>query len=292
MTDMPKKIHSAGFVDPDVLCVRPIGLRRFDSDFIAVTVAGEAFFVMKELGISSPVKEISLVYVPAGKKHIYDPKDRKHWKNFWVLFDHDSVASAFRNLLPKPGITSLNGLKQIRRHWEKMILCTLEQYDSADDHAFCMLHNILYEVSTLTVSSDMNSHSAATRHTLDEMHSNLREAELNFEKIAMNHGICLDTLRKRFKKETRLSLHQYFIQLKINAAKTMLANLSYNVSDIAGFLGFEDPYYFSRLFKRKTGVSPKKFRDDLARERPGAGKENGSIPQAGAPRFESKVSPI
>ena len=262
-----KKINSAGFVDPDILCVRPIGLRRFDSDFIAVTVAGEAFFLMKDLGISSPVRDISLVYVPAGKSHIYDPRDRKYWKNFWVLFQHDAVASAFRNLLPKPGITRLRGLKNIRQHWEKMVLCTLEQYDSADDHAFCMLHNILYEVSTLTVTSDKNAPSAATRNTLDVMHSNLREAELNFEKIALNHGICLDTLRKRFKKETRVSLHQYFIQLKINAAKTMLANLSYNVSDIAGFLGFEDPYYFSRLFKSKTGLSPKKFRQDLAGKR-------------------------
>ena len=292
MTNISKKIHSAGFVDPDILCVRPIGLRRFDSDFIAVTVAGEAFFVMKELGISSPVKEISLVYVPAGKKHIYDPKDRKLWKNFWVLFDHDAVASAFRNLLPKPGITTLSGLKQIRSHWEKMILCTLEQYDSADDHAFCMLHNILYEMSTLAVVSDTNTPSAATRNTLDVMHSNLREAELNFETIAMNHGICLDTLRKRFKKETRVSLHQYFIQLKINAAKTMLSNLSYNVSDIANFLGFEDPYYFSRLFKRKTGVSPKKFRDDLARKRPRSGKKTRAIYRAEAVEFESNVSPF
>jgi AraC-like DNA-binding protein len=292
MRDISKKIHSAGFVDPDILCVRPIGLRRFDSDFIAITVAGEAFFVMKELGISSPVKEISLVYVPAGKKHIYDPRNRKNWKNFWVLFDHDAVASAFRNLLPKPGITTLSGLKQIRRHWEKMILCTLEQYDSADDHAFCMLHNILYEANTLAVTSDTNTPSAATRNTLDVMHSNLREAELNFETIAMNHGICLDTLRKRFKKETRVSLHQYFIQLKINAAKTMLANLSYNVSDIAVFLGFEDPYYFSRLFKRKTGVSPKKFRDELARKRPGSSYESGSMPPSATALFGNKLSPI
>jgi AraC-like DNA-binding protein len=264
MTTLTKKIYSAGFVDPDILCVRPIGLRRFDSDFIAVTVTGEAFFLMKDLGISFPVREISLVYVPAGKSHIYDPQDRKYWKNFWVLFEHNAVAAAFRNLLPKPGITRLSGLKNIRQHWEKMVLCTLEHYDSADDHAFCMLHNILYEVSTLSITSDTNSPSAATRNTLDMMHSNLREAELNFEKIAMNHGICLDTLRKRFKKETRVSLHQYFIELKINAAKTMLANLSYNVSDIAIFLGFEDPYYFSRLFKSKTGLSPKKFRENLS----------------------------
>jgi AraC-like DNA-binding protein len=73
----------------------------------------------------------------------------------------------------------------------------------------------------------------------------------------------VNTLRKKFKRETNVSLHQYFIGLKINAAKIMLSNLSYHIFDIAGFLGFEDPYYFSRLFKSKTGVSPKKYRESL-----------------------------
>lgn len=262
-----KKIYSAGFVDPEILCVRPFGLRKFDVDFIAITVAGEAYFLIREMGISSIVNKISIVYVPAGIKHVYDPRDRKNWVNFWVLFDHDAVESAFGTLLPSPGVTPLSGLKKIREYWERMILCTLENYDSADAHAFCLLHNILYEASTLAVTSGHDKKSMVTEQTLDMMHNNLREAELNFEKIAVDHGICLDTLRKRFKRETNVSLHQYFIQLKIEAAKTMLANLSYNISDIAVFLGFEDPYYFSRLFKSKTGYSPKYYRVYLAKNK-------------------------
>lgn len=266
MTRSDKKVHSAGFVDPDILSVRPIGLRKFDFDFIAVTVTGEAFFVIKEMGISSTVREISMVYVPAGVKHIYDPMERKDWKNYWVLFDHDAISAAFGNLIPEPGVTALSGFERLQKHWEKMILCTLEDYDSAEDQAFCLLHNILFEISTLSENSSRNRTSDTIRHALDVMHSNLREAEVNFENIAVSHGICLDTLRKRFKRETGMSMHQYFIQLKINAAKTMLANLAYNVADIAEFLGFEDPYYFSRLFKTKSGLSPKNYRESLTRE--------------------------
>ena len=266
MPIIDKRIHSAGFVDPDTLSVRPIGLRTFNYDFLAVTISGEAFFLVKENGLSSIVKKISMVYVPAGKRHLYDPRDRKSWKNYWVLFDREAVNASFHKLLPTPGITVLNEFDTIEDHWNKMILCTLENDVSAKEHAFCLLHNILYEISRQSVTSDRNKKSSSVKYTLDIMHKNLREAELNYEKIANSHGICLDTLRKRFKRETNVSLHQYFIQLKINAAKIMLSNLSYNISDIAGFLGFEDPYYFSRLFKNKTNFSPKKYRESLNNE--------------------------
>ena len=45
-----KRVHSAGFVDPEILCVRPIGLRSFDFDFLAVTISGEAFFFIQGKG--------------------------------------------------------------------------------------------------------------------------------------------------------------------------------------------------------------------------------------------------
>ena len=261
-----KKVHSAGFVEPDILCVRPVGLRTFDYDFLAVTISGEALFLFKEIGLSAVVEKMSMVYVPAGKRHLYDPRDRKTWRNYWVLFRHGAVKSAFSDLLPSPGITVLSEVDPVKEYWEQMILRTLEGTRSADQHAFCLLHNIFYELSRLSATSDWNKKSVSVKHALDQMHTHLRDAQMNFEAIAQSHGLCLDTLRKRFKRETKVSLHQYFIQLKINAAKIMLSNLSYNISDVSEFLGFEDPYYFSRLFKSKTGLSPKNYRTSLNRQ--------------------------
>lgn len=258
-----KKIHSAGFVCPYLLSVRPVGLRSFDMDFLAVTISGEAYFMMKEGGISSFLDKISLVYVPAGIEHIYEPRDRELWENYWVIFDHSAVSQAFSNLMPSPGITRLDEFGKLEGYWEKMILATLAGEEQADDQAFCMLHNILLEMSLQSSSKANNNHSLTIRKAVEKMQNSIREAELNFEHIAANYGIGLDTLRKKFKKETNISLHQYFIQLKIRAAKTLLSNLAYNVSDIANYLGFDDPYYFSRLFKNKTGVSPRDYRKSL-----------------------------
>jgi AraC-like DNA-binding protein len=56
-------------------------------------------------------------------------------------------------------------------------------------------------------------------------------------------------------------------------AKRLLVDTSLNVSEIAYGLGFKDPAYFSRFFRRLTGVAPGEFRESFAageRERPGA----------------------
>ena len=59
-----------------------------------------------------------------------------------------------------------------------------------------------------------------------------------------------------FKAYTGMTPYQYFIQLKINKAKEALNSSEHSVKEVAYSLGFEDPYYFSRLFKKKTGTAP------------------------------------
>jgi len=67
-----------------------------------------------------------------------------------------------------------------------------------------------------------------------------------------------------FKAYTGMTPYQYFIQLKINKAKEALNGSDRPVKEVAHSLGFEDPYYFSRLFKKKTGTAP----SDWAKQQP------------------------
>jgi transcriptional regulator GlxA family with amidase domain len=139
----------------------------------------------------------------------------------------------------------------------------LDDSEISDERAFCMLHNIFLELREQSVSFMESQPSPAINEAIIFMRNNIRNPEVDFKRLANKNGICADSLRKRFKRETGIALHQYFIQLKINAAKSMLSNLSYNISDLANILGFSDQYYFSRLFKKKTGFSPLKYRNNL-----------------------------
>jgi len=52
----------------------------------------------------------------------------------------------------------------------------------------------------------------------------------------------------------------YFIRLKIHFACQLLTQTDLKIKEIADRIGYDDPYYFSRLFKQVTGQSPKVYK--------------------------------
>jgi YesN/AraC family two-component response regulator len=64
-----------------------------------------------------------------------------------------------------------------------------------------------------------------------------------------------------FKKTTGKSIINYLIDVRVNAAKKLLAESSMSCARIAAAVGFEDANYFSRIFKKRTGYSPLRYRD-------------------------------
>lgn len=65
---------------------------------------------------------------------------------------------------------------------------------------------------------------------------------------------------QHFKAWAGISPADYRTKMRISAAKSLLRNSSYQISEIAVQIGFEDPYYFSRIFKKSVGMSPRAYR--------------------------------
>ena len=57
---------------------------------------------------------------------------------------------------------------------------------------------------------------------------------------------------------------QYILNIRINNAVSLLETTDYNVTEISAFVGYDNPLYFSRVFKEKKGISPSIYRKLLA----------------------------
>lgn len=63
-----------------------------------------------------------------------------------------------------------------------------------------------------------------------------------------------------FKKATGSSPEQYIITYRIKKAADLLKSSSYSIGEIASFVGINDIYYFSKLFKKIKGVTPSAYK--------------------------------
>lgn len=63
-----------------------------------------------------------------------------------------------------------------------------------------------------------------------------------------------------FKKKYKMSVSQYVRELQLAKSKDLLENTSFSVSSVASYVGFDDFTYFSALFKKHFGLSPKEYR--------------------------------
>ena len=77
--------------------------------------------------------------------------------------------------------------------------------------------------------------------------------------IAESLGLNRKYLARIFKEENGISMQEYLINKRLHEAKKLL-NLGYNVEESAYMVGYNDPFGFSKAFKKKYGISPSGFR--------------------------------
>jgi len=68
---------------------------------------------------------------------------------------------------------------------------------------------------------------------------------------------------RAFRVTYGITFRDYLSEQRLGHAKRLLGNQQISVSDVAAMTGFDDPSYFARLFRKRTGTSPTKFRAAL-----------------------------
>ena len=83
---------------------------------------------------------------------------------------------------------------------------------------------------------------------------------INLHALAEHAGLSVSYLSRLFKSETGMSVTEYIQYKKIETSKNMLRYSDYTVSEIAAVLAFPSHSYFTEIFRKRTGMTPLKYR--------------------------------
>jgi len=88
--------------------------------------------------------------------------------------------------------------------------------------------------------------------------------DLSRQQIASAIGISQNYLSRIFQHELGISPWEYLSRYRIKQAQDLLRDTEDSITDVAAQVGFEDPAYFSRVFRKQIGHSPQRYREQIA----------------------------
>ena len=87
---------------------------------------------------------------------------------------------------------------------------------------------------------------------------------ISIENYAASHNMSISWFIQNFRQYANTTPAQYIQSLRVTNAKILLETTSYNITEISNLVGYENPLYFSRFFRKQCGMSPTQFRKQLA----------------------------
>lgn len=193
-----------------------------------------------------------------GIYHAYKPIYEIGWTEYWVGF-----RGAYIDILKDEGFFSpekpifYTGLQNSLIVLFSQILDQVRsQKPFFQLKASSYVLNLIAEILSIERNTMQHSHSEHLVHQAKFFMEQQIYGEINLNSICDQIGVSTSHLNEVFKNYTGMTPYQYYISIKILKAKELLERQDQPIKEIAFRLGFNDQYYFSRLFKKKTGISP------------------------------------
>lgn len=229
-------------------------------DILSLAVSGSASYSCR--GETIEVQRGTMLFFPRGTPHSGRSAPRDPWTFFSAGFriePHNEEIAERIEKLPWHGLAS-NPLEMedefhsLRRMWVK---------GGAGFSLACqglIMRLFSRYVRTVTKRGEEMPHAGRLAEVVERLHANIGMV-YSVSELAGQAGISESRFRRLFREYTGYSFTLYQNRLRIQAAEDLLLSGRYTVSEAAEELGFRDIYYFSRLFKRITGLPPSDYRN-------------------------------
>lgn len=232
-------------------------------------------------------KDYQLLYIASGKGHFYingkenivssgsivvyrpdEPQDYVYCKEdktdvYWVHFTGADV----EKILEYYNIHTVNNIMYIGTspdfQWlfgqiiQELQLCRPRYEELLSLH----LRNIFILISR-SIENQKKFSGTSEKEVAFAMHHfrmNYNQ-EINIDEYAKSRNISTCWFIRCFRQITGQTPLQYILSLRISNAQSLLEKTDYSITEISEQVGFNNSLYFSRMFHKQTGVSPKEYR--------------------------------
>ena len=195
--------------------------------------------------------------------HSYESSEQDPWSILWVHFTGEE-SPTWRDLLFDGSESDVCNVPS-----DQLASLSLDRIHGILENGYSLL-NLVDAASALRFSLGMvarlreqpgSTHSARLRvaEAVEKLRLNWRNLH-RVEELAMQAGISVSHFSTLFKKETGYSPVDFLIRQKLQHAARLLATTQEPIASVSSAVGYEDPFYFSRSFRKIMGCSPRNYR--------------------------------
>lgn len=234
--------------------------------FYSIIFVSKGSGTFKCLGKKYDLKPNTAFFLFPGVAHSYKTYVHDLFSHWWVDF-YGYNANILVNSL---GITPENPIiynVDLLRIFNNILFAAQNSPFAGSLNASCNLYSLFGTMAckTMLCSNDSFDNDESQSSAFDKGKSfleiNHRE-DISIEQAAQVAGVSSTHLIKLFKTKLGCSPSQYLAMLRLDSSKKLLLETKMSITDVAYSCGFNDSHYFSRFFRKHTGFSPQKLREN------------------------------
>ncbi len=234
---------------------------RHDDNLLLYCTAGQGRLTVGDW--HSEIRPGQVILLPQGLTHAYEADASDPWSLYWVHFQGNSTGVFMQYLGFREGryvieagvspllIGAFTSLMEVRRTGY-----STRAFINAGNHLRHLLTQMTMEVSA---QRGRLQSGFELEHVQAYMLENLDQT-LSLDNLAAVANMSKYHFSNRYKELTGYSPVKHFLNMKMEHACHLLDASELSVGEISRHLGYEDPLYFSRLFSKTIGISPRRYR--------------------------------
>lgn len=242
---------------PVMPTLRAEGRRDYQLLYIS---AGKAFFCLEDEQQEIPAGHMVLYRPGESQQYYYYAADSP--EVYWIHFSGYEASS----ILDKIGFADTHVLfcgtsfhyselfRQIILELQLKRPCFEELLSFSLYHIFTEIHRSQLE-STVDKYRNLEYMETAV-HYFNEFYMQ----DISIQEYAVSQHMSISWFIRCFKQYMGMTPMQYITAIRINKAKELLKNTDYSIQEISSLSGYDNPLYFSRIFRKQTGRSPSDYR--------------------------------